>query len=87
MDREDAPNLRPADGPADPAPKRRRPCTVKKISGHQHTIRSIGDYGQQTCIVLVIQRQEFGISRACHQRGVKKQVIGTQSQDFLDGIS
>jgi hypothetical protein len=38
---------------------------------------------------LVIQRQDFAISRhaACHQRGVKKQVIGAQSQDFLDGIS
>jgi hypothetical protein len=22
-----------------------------------------------------------------HRRGVKKQVIGTQSQDFLDGLS
>jgi hypothetical protein len=26
------------------------------------------------------------VDKPAHQRGVKKQVIGTQSQDFLDGF-
>jgi hypothetical protein len=40
--------------------KRRPPCTVKAISGHQRTARSIEEFAQHH---LVIQSQGFGISR------------------------
>ena len=43
--------------------KRRRPCTVKKISGHQHTIPIDRGFCATDVHRLVIQRQEFGISR------------------------
>src|SRR6516165_9272743 len=43
--------------------KRRRPCTVKKISGHQHTIPTDRGFCATDVHRLVIQRQEFGISR------------------------
>ena len=44
--------------------KRRRPCTVKKISGHQHTIRSTEDSAQQTCIVLWIWLRRIAQGRS-----------------------
>jgi len=43
--------------------KRRRPCTVKKISGHQHTIPIDRCVCATDVRRLVIQRQEFVISR------------------------
>jgi hypothetical protein len=43
--------------------KRRRPCTVKKISGHQYTILIDRGLCATDVHLLVIQRQEFGISR------------------------
>ena len=43
--------------------ERRPPCTVKKISGHQHTIPIDRGLWATDVHRLVIQRQEFGISR------------------------
>jgi hypothetical protein len=43
--------------------ERRPPCTVKKISGHKHTIPIDEDFAQQCIVVFVIPRQEFGILR------------------------
>ena len=43
--------------------KRRPPCTVKKISGHQHTIPIDRGFCATDVDRLVIERQEFGISR------------------------
>src|SRR6516165_8870637 len=43
--------------------KRRRPCTVKKISGHQHTIPIDRGFCATDVHLLVIPRQAFGISR------------------------
>jgi len=43
--------------------KRRPPCTVKKISWHQHTIPIDRGLCATDVHRLVIQRQEFGISR------------------------
>ena len=46
-----------------PDKERRRPCTVKKISGHQHTIPIDRGFCATDVDRLVIQRQEFVISR------------------------